>query len=257
MGATAAIYGRVVNKNGLGLSGKAFTVYDVSAPGAPVSVGSGSTDANGYFSLTGLDDAKPYRVEVTTNATTALKAVKEAFSGQAKTLHIFDRLHVLSGGVAQFDGTVGFAQPVLVPAGAATAPGLAISGDPDTGLYSAGANFLGLSTAAASRFRIANDGRWGFPVEGVGAFGFIDGQETDETTLLVRAAPSQTADVFQVQNDALAILFGVAADGLSLRMDTLVTDQTPGSGTAGWIKVKWGPNGANTGYIQVKNPFGS
>jgi hypothetical protein len=52
--------------------------------------------------------------------------------------------------------------PLLSPAGSAAAPSVSFSTDPDTGVYSAGANQLGFATNGAQVARVNGNGAWTF-----------------------------------------------------------------------------------------------
>jgi hypothetical protein len=54
-----------------------------------------------------------------------------------------------------------FTGPVILPAGTAAAPGLAFSGDPNSGLYSAGADQVAISTGGTGRVFVDASGRVG------------------------------------------------------------------------------------------------
>jgi hypothetical protein len=66
-----------------------------------------------------------------------------------------DLSHLAPAASPAFTGTV------AVPAGTAAAPGLAFSGDADTGLSRPAANEVAVSTAGAERLRVAAGGNVG------------------------------------------------------------------------------------------------
>jgi hypothetical protein len=55
-----------------------------------------------------------------------------------------------------------FGQVVPFPVGTAALPSITFSGDPNTGIYSGGADILGFSTAGVERLTVLADGQWRF-----------------------------------------------------------------------------------------------
>lgn len=65
---------------------------------------------------------------------------------------------IVKAGARLNTGSVPFGGPLGITAGTAAAPSLYISGDPNTGLYSPGADQVAISTAGTERMRIDNAG---------------------------------------------------------------------------------------------------
>lgn len=101
----------------------------------------------GVIGASGIFDAVSYR-----QAGTALAST-----------HLSDTAALARLASPTFTGTVTI--PILsigtreeVPGGSAAAPSQTFTGDPDSGLYSPGANQIGISTAGTARFTVAADG---------------------------------------------------------------------------------------------------
>jgi len=74
-----------------------------------------------------------------------------------------NQLSITTGGVQRLlvgsDGTITPAGSFLFPLGLVTAPSLSFSGDPNTGLYSPGADQVSVATGGIERIRFDNNGR--------------------------------------------------------------------------------------------------
>lgn len=111
------------------------------------------------------------------------------------------------------DGTRAMTGPLLAVAGTVLLPGLAFSGDPNTGVWSPGADTVALSTAGAERLRITSTGFVGI---GTGSPSVdVEVRTTGNPVLRVRGTSAGSASAIQVLGGASgsgSILFGPATN---------------------------------------------
>jgi len=106
-------------------------------------------DGSKYWGVAQIQDALP----AANNALTNLSFSSSGTVGQVLTLQ--------SGGPAWAAAASSTSFPLLGSLGAANAPTYSFSGDPDTGMWSSGANTLNFSTAGTERVRITDSGNVG------------------------------------------------------------------------------------------------
>ncbi|TWA82777.1 hypothetical protein FBY14_12017 [Azospirillum brasilense] len=109
-----------------------------------------------------------------------------------------------------------FTGTVAVPAGTATAPGVAVSGDSDTGLFSPGADRLAVVTGGSERVRIDNTGG----VQVGDTTGFALGERLSVAGFVALGDANHTA-IFGPTGVGTVVLGSITASPLEMRTSNI------------------------------------
>lgn len=150
-----------------------------------------------------------------------------------------------------------------VVAGSSTVPGLFISGDPNTGLYSSAADTLDLATGGTQRVQINSSGNIGIPSSVSSAKLRISTITTATIGQLISGVASQTANLSEWQNNTAAKLLSITKDGyLIFGEGTVGTGTLRATASGSDIKIDIGGNNSVTGSFaytvgEFNNVFGN
>lgn len=97
--------------------------------------------------------------------------------------------------------------------GSVSAPGLYLSGDTNTGIWSSGADILGITTGGVARMEVNATGLVNIGQTALTAQLGVQSGSSSRTAMIVKMAASQSADAFVVQNSGGGVRFQVSPVG--------------------------------------------
>lgn len=106
-----------------------------------------------------------------------------------------------------------FLVPVAFMLGSAALPGLSLAGDPNTGIWSSGADILGISTGGLARMEVNATGLVNIGQTALTAQLGVQSGSSSRTAMIVKMAASQSVDAFQVQTSGGGNRFQVSPAG--------------------------------------------
>lgn len=102
---------------------------------------------------------------------------------------------------------------IFLGAGLVGAPALQFPGSPTTGLFQPAADTVGISVSSTEVLRVTSSGVGISTVASPSARLHVLGTTADQVTSIIQAAPAQTADILQIQNNAGSILARFTING--------------------------------------------
>jgi hypothetical protein len=148
---------------------------------------------------------------------------------------------------------------LAVTAGTAALPGIAVSGDPNTGIYSPGADQLAISTNGTEKLIVKSDGKVGLGTTGPGGIFHTLTTGLDNVNFFERASGAK----FGIYNSTTTSYIGTFSnhdlrfatnDSEKVRIDTsgrLLVGTTDGSGGVSKLVVQGASNGSAVGVAQI------